>query len=89
MRSSLRFLVANRSESGAPAGVEAPKGVLTSGRKRRRLSNAEDTGIDVHIQVSYKTLAQIVVVVQILSRIADAVLGLDLSSLSEKLTGMF
>jgi len=37
--------------------VEAPKGVLTSGRKRRRLSNAEDTGIDVHIQVSYKTLA--------------------------------
>jgi len=58
---------------------------ITVGRRRRR-DTVESSELEVNIRVSYKTLAVVFLIFNVLGRIVDHLSGSDLSGLSEKLS---
>jgi hypothetical protein len=86
-------LVVNRREDGASQhessnDPEEGQGKISVGRRRRR-DSIESDEFEISIRVSYRTLALVFFIFNILGRIVDHLSGKDLSGLSEKLTWLF
>jgi hypothetical protein len=83
--------VVNRREDDANSSDEQPNlqgnGKLSVGRRRRR-DTVESNELEIHIIVSYKTLALVFLIFNVLGGIINHLSGNSLSQFSEKLLGL-
>lgn len=87
MRSSPKFLVVSRREDDAQPSDDLSK-VIRIGRRHRR-DEAEHEGLELRLSVSYKTLAVVFALFNVLGHIIDMVSKQDISNASEMLLGLF
>nr|QDH86619.1 MAG: hypothetical protein H2Bulk361168e332_000002 [Leviviridae sp.] len=86
MRSSPKFLVANRREGDAQPSSD--RKVIWIGKRHRR-DDPDHEGLELRLSVSYKTLAVIFALFNVVGHIVDTVSRRDISHVSETLWGLF
>lgn len=87
MRSSPKFLVVSRREDdGQPS--DDPVRVVRIGTRRRR-DEVQHEGLELRLSVSYKTLAVIFALFNVVGHLIDTLSMQDVSNLSETLWGLF
>jgi len=86
MRSSPKFLVVSRREDDTQPSAD--RKIVWIGRRHRQ-DETDHEGLELRLSVSYKTLAVVFALFNVVGHIVDMVSKRDISHVSETLWGLF